>query len=60
MDGLTWNHISDLKGWQSAAGAIYGVHSIPFTVLVGKDGNIIAKGLRGGALEQKLREVLQQ
>ncbi|MDR2408846.1 MAG: AhpC/TSA family protein [Bacteroidales bacterium] len=60
MDGLAWNHISDLKGWQSAAGAIYGVHSIPFTVLVDKDGNIIAKGLRGGALEQKLKEVLLQ
>jgi peroxiredoxin len=60
MDRLTWNHISDLKGWQSAAGAIYGVHSIPFTVLVDKDGNIIAKGLRGNALEQKLKEILLQ
>jgi peroxiredoxin len=60
IDGLAWNHISDLKGWQSAAGAIYGVHSIPFTVLVDKEGNIIAKGLRGGALEQKLKEVLLQ
>ena len=57
-DGLIWNHISDLKGWQSAAGAIYGVSSIPFTVLVDKDGNIIAKGLRGEALEQKIKEVL--
>jgi peroxiredoxin len=60
VDGLAWNHISDLKGWQSAAGAIYGVRSIPFTVLVDKNGNIIAKGLRGGALEQKLKEILLQ
>jgi peroxiredoxin len=59
-DGLTWNHISDLKGWQSAAGATYGVRSIPFTVLVDKDGKIIAKGLRGAALEQKLKEILLQ
>ncbi|MDR1183013.1 MAG: AhpC/TSA family protein [Bacteroidales bacterium] len=59
-DGLAWNHISDLKGWQSAAGAIYGVHSIPFTVLVDKNGNILAKGLRGQALEQKLKELLLQ
>ncbi len=57
-DGLIWNQISDLKGWQSAAGAIYGVRSIPFTVLVDKNGNIIAKGLRGEALEQKIKEVL--
>ena len=60
MDALTWNHVSDLKGWQSAAGALYGVQGIPFTVLVDKNGNIIAKGLRGQALEQKLKEVLLQ
>ena len=59
-DGLVWNQISDLKGWQSAAGASYGVRSIPFTVLVDKKGNIIAKGLRGEALEQKIKEVLLQ
>ena len=59
-DELTWNHVSDLKGWQSAAGAAYGVRSIPFTVLVDKKGNIIAKGLRGQVLEEKIREVLLQ
>ncbi|MDR0604907.1 MAG: AhpC/TSA family protein [Bacteroidales bacterium] len=59
-DSLTWNHISDLKYWQSEAAATYGVRGIPFTVLVDKDGKIIAKGLRGGALEQKLKEVLLQ
>ena len=57
-DGLPWHHVSDLKGWQSAAGVTYGVGSIPFTVLVDRDGNIIAKGLRGEALEQKLKELL--
>ena len=59
-DGLVWNHVSDLKYWQSAAGTTYGVQSIPFTVLVDKEGNIIAKGLRGDALEQKIKEVLLQ
>ena len=57
-DGLTWHHISDLKAWQSEASAIYGVRSIPHKVLVDKNGNIIAKGLRGEALEQKIKEVL--
>ena len=28
-DGLTWSHVSDLKGWSSSAGKLYGVHSIP-------------------------------
>jgi len=57
-DGLLWNQVSDLKGWQSAAGVSYGVRSIPFTVLVDMNGNIIAKGLRGDALEQKIKEAL--
>jgi len=59
-DGLVWHHVSDLKGWQSAAGVNYGVGSIPFTVLVDRDGNIIAKGLRGEALENKIKEALSK
>jgi thiol-disulfide isomerase/thioredoxin len=43
QDNLLWtNHVSDLKKWDSAASALYGVSSIPKTFLVGKDGKIIA------------------
>ena len=56
-DGLEWHHISDLKGWQSAAASAYGVRSIPATFLLDADGKIIARNLRGDALEAKLREV---
>ena len=59
-DGLTWHHVSDLKGWQSAAGKLYGVGSIPFTVLVDREGKIVAKGLRGEELEKKVKELLLQ
>jgi peroxiredoxin len=59
-DGLIWHHVSDLKGWQSAAGQLYGVGSIPFTVLIDRDGKIVAKNLRGEALEQKVKELLLQ
>lgn len=58
-DGLTWTHVSDLKGWQSEAAQRYGVSAIPATFLVNKDGKIIAKNLRGDALEAKLAELLQ-
>jgi thiol-disulfide isomerase/thioredoxin len=59
QDKLSWpNHVSDLKGWQSAAGKLYGVTSIPQTVLVDRDGKIIAKNLRGEALERKLEQLL--
>ncbi len=56
-DKLTWLHISDLKGWRSEFAKQYGVSSIPQTVLVDAEGKIMARNLRGKALEQKLKEV---
>ncbi|WP_191967954.1 TlpA family protein disulfide reductase [Rhizosphaericola mali] len=58
-DKLTWNHMSDLKFWDSEAVAAYGFDGIPFNVLVDPTGKIIASSLRGEALEQKLSEVLK-
>ncbi len=58
-DRLTWTHVSDLKYWQSEAAQKYGVQGIPATFLLDKDGKIIAKNLRGPALEQKLEEILK-
>jgi thiol-disulfide isomerase/thioredoxin len=55
QDGLIWsNHVSDLKGWRAQGAAIYGVNAVPMTFLVDGKGKIIAKGLRGGALENAL------
>lgn len=56
-DGLTWNHVSDLKWWQSSAAAAYGVQAIPQNFLIDPNGKIIAKNLRGQALEDKLAEI---
>ena len=58
-DGLTWHHVSDLAGWNSAGGASYGVKSIPQSYLIDPQGRIIAKNLRGEALAAKLAEVLK-
>ncbi len=58
-DGLTWTHISDLKGWESVAARDYHVESIPTNFLLDKEGKIIARDLRGPALEAKLAEVLR-
>ena len=56
---MTWLHVSDLKGWQNAAGALYGIHSIPANFLIdASTGTIIAKNLRGEALGAKLKELL--
>ncbi len=58
-DHLTWTHISDLKGWQSAAASLYGFDAIPYNVLVDPQGKIIATSLRGTELGAKLEEVLK-
>jgi len=56
-DNLTWSHVSDLKGWGNAAGQLYGVRGIPHSILIDKDGVIIAKGLKGEELQVKLSEI---
>jgi peroxiredoxin len=58
-EGLKWPQVSDLKYWQSEACQIYAIQSIPYTVLIDKDGKIIATELRGADLDKKLAEVLK-
>ena len=59
-DQLTWTHVSDLKFWESMVVPLYGIDGIPFNVLVDPNGVIIAQGLRGSDLENKLNEVLKK
>lgn len=57
-DRLPWKHVSDLGFWNNAAAQEYGVNSIPYTVLVDREGRIIEKGLRAHELEPKLEQLL--
>jgi thiol-disulfide isomerase/thioredoxin len=57
-DNLGWKHVSDLLYWQSSVVNDFGIKGIPQTYLLDKEGVIIAKNLRGPALEAKLDEVL--
>ena len=54
--GMTWPQMSDLKGWESSAAAVYGIRSIPSNILVDPQGKIVAMDLR----ENKLQEVLAE
>jgi peroxiredoxin len=58
-DELTWPQMSDLKFWQSKGARLYSVNSIPYTVLLDKDGTILEKGLPPDELEKKLAELLE-
>ena len=57
-DGMTWAQFFDGQGWSNKLAVKYGVESIPFTVLVGPDGNIIGTGLRGEALGAAVEKAL--
>lgn len=58
QDGLLWSyHVSDLKGWQSDAAALYGVRSIPSALLLDRDGKIIGNNMRSTVLTNKLKEI---
>ncbi len=59
QDGLTWQHVSDLKGWNNSVVKKYSIRSIPNNFLIDKDGKILAKGLHGDELTSKLAEVLK-
>ncbi len=58
VDGLTWPQVSELTFWNSEAAALYGVRAIPSNFLIGPDGTIVARNLRGEELREKLRELL--
>ena len=55
-DGLTWTQVSDLQGWNNAAGALYAIAFIPQNALI-KDGKIVARNLEG---EELMEEVARQ
>jgi peroxiredoxin len=60
QDKLSWPyHVSDLKKWQSAPAALYGVRSIPRAFLIDRDGNVAATTVRGAVqLEAELKKLL--
>ena len=58
-DGLAWNHVSDLKYWNNAVAAQFGIQSIPASFLIDPTGKIIARDLRGADLDKFLETTLK-
>ena len=54
---MPWIHLSDLKGWETVASDVYSVHAIPDNILVDPEGKIVARGLRGKELSDRLAEI---
>jgi len=59
IDKLTWTHVSDLKYWDSPVAKLYNVQSIPYSVLINKEGKIVAKGLEVDSLRLKMEEIIK-
>jgi peroxiredoxin len=58
-DKLNWQHISDLKKWESTVISTYHFEGIPYNVLIDTNGIVIAKELRGQALQDTLANILK-
>ena len=56
---MTWTHMSDLKGVDCEAAVLYGIQSIPYTLLIDQEGTILARNIRGEAMEKKLEELFK-
>lgn len=56
---MPWIHLSDLQGWKSVPVEVYGVNAIPDNLLIDPEGKIVARGLRGKKLVEKLEEVIK-
>ena len=54
---MPWVHLSELKGWESLSTKIYKIDAIPDNLLIDPQGKIVARGLRGEALHEKLKEI---
>lgn len=59
-DNLAWTHVSDLQYWKNAVAIQYGIQAIPQNFLLDPEGKIIAKNLRGEALQAKLDELFNK
>lgn len=55
-----WIHVSDIQYWNSVVVPLYKIESIPFNLLLDKDGRVIASDLRGENLQLKLAELFNK
>lgn len=55
-----WVHISTLKGWNSEGAKLFSVKGVPYTALIGPDGNVVAFGLRGEEMVKRLKAIVDE
>jgi len=58
IDELVWPQMSDLKFWQSEGASLYLINTIPYFILLDKDGKILAKEFDEEEIKKKLAELM--
>ncbi len=58
-DKLTWHHVSNLMYFNDPVASLYNVNAIPATFILDENGRIVAKKLRGEALEIQIASMLE-
>ncbi len=58
QDSLTWNHVSELAGFEGPTVSLYQVEGIPSSFLIDPHGKIIARNLRDKELQKFLDKTL--
>lgn len=56
---MNWLNASSLKGWAEPAAAAYGASYVPFNVLIGPDGTVLAMGMYGDGIEAQLSKLIK-
>ncbi|MDB5154377.1 MAG: hypothetical protein JWR54_3128 [Mucilaginibacter sp.] len=60
QDKLSWNHASDLKNFEGPTEKLYHIQAIPSNFMIDPQGNIIAKNITGGDLEEFLNKTFNK
>ncbi|WP_425555986.1 TlpA family protein disulfide reductase, partial [Flavivirga jejuensis] len=55
---VVWDQASSLKEWNCPSAKVFAVNTIPETILIDKNGVIVARGLKGDKLKTKIKEIL--
>lgn len=55
---MNWTQVSDLNGWDNRAAQLFGIESIPYTIVVNRQGEILETGLRGEALRDYVKRYI--
>jgi thiol-disulfide isomerase/thioredoxin len=56
---MPWRQVYDGKFWQAEVAVMHDVQGIPYTILIGKDGKVIATNVRGKRLIEEVKKALE-